>query len=489
MVQLTDISLKQLTQGLRNKEFSATDLVKSYIESIKSKKCLNVYITESFDVALKSAELSDAAFLKGTARKLEGIPVGIKDSFCTEGIRTTAASKMLENFIPTYESGVTRKLKTSGAIFLGKTNMDEFAMGSSSTSSYFNPVVNPWGGDEIKDLVAGGSSGGSSVAVSAKMAVAAIGTDTGGSVRQPASFSGVVGVKPSYGRASRWGMIPFASSLDQAGVFARNVEDVSMVLPCIMGFDPYDSTSRNLEVDNLEKELNQSIKGLRIGVPFELSNYGLDKDVELVWNKSIKILQEEGAIIEEIKIPYLQEALSVYYVISCSEASSNLARYDGVRYGHRSKEGETFDEMISATRAEGFGEEVQRRILVGTYLLSSGFIDQYYMHTKKIRHLISEGFLKIFQNTDAILLPTCPTPAFSASDISNNPVDMYKNDIFTVFANLIGSPAISVPAGLSSGGLPLGMQLMTKLYDEKTLIRVAHALERNININFVPKNI
>jgi aspartyl-tRNA(Asn)/glutamyl-tRNA(Gln) amidotransferase subunit A len=394
---------------------------------------------------------------------------------------------MLENFIPPYQSTVVTNLKNKGVISLGKTNMDEFAMGSSNVTSYFGSVINPWSNNcNEKDLVPGGSSGGSAVSVSAFMAMASLGTDTGGSVRQPASFNGVVGIKPTYGRASRWGIVPFASSLDQAGVLARSVEDVALVLSSMIGFDPMDSTSADISEEDLSSDIGKSVKNLRIGVPEHLMT-SVSDEMMRVWQNSIDIFKSGGATIHKITIPYFEQALPVYYVIACSEASSNLAMYDGVRYGHRSDSYDSFENMILSTRSEGFGPEVQRRILIGTYFLSSGFIDQYYVKAQNIRNLICKGFDQIFEDVDVVLLPSAPTSAFSVDQITDNPVDMYKNDIFTVVANLAKLPAISVPAGFSAKGLPFGMQLMGKMYDEKTVLRAASMMEKNINMKFEPK--
>jgi aspartyl-tRNA(Asn)/glutamyl-tRNA(Gln) amidotransferase subunit A len=481
---LINLSLKETLKGLKSFDFSCQELVQSYVNKSLAKKDLNAYITDNFEQSLILAKESDLRLKAGTSRPLEGIPIAVKDNFCTRSLRTTCASRMLENFIPSYDSFVVERLKQAGAIVLAKANMDEFAMGSSNVTSYFGPVINPW--KEKEKLVPGGSSGGSAAAVAARMAVAAIGSDTAGSIRQPAAFTGTVGIKPSYGRISRWGMVPLASSLDQAGVFARSVADAACVLSSVMGFHWLDSTSRNIPFDSkLSEEAKNSICGMRIGTPMALMSKGLGSDILEMWHKSISLLKDQGAIVEEVNIPYVDEALAVYYVISTSEASSNLSRFDSVRYGHRCNKYDSFDEMICSSRSEGFGEEVQRRILIGTYLLSAGFMDAYYSKAQRIRNLIHMGFTHIFENFDAVLLPTAPSTAFPLNAISDNPVDMYRNDIFTVLANLAGLPAISVPVALSNG-LPLGMQLMTKLYDEASLIRLAGALERGVCKDFVP---
>lgn len=486
---LNKLSISEAALGLNQKQFSCLELVQAHVEQIAKHKSLNLYITELFDSAIESAKVADARIRSGNARALEGIPISIKDNFCTKGVLTTCASKMLKNFTPTYQSTVVTNLQDSGVIFLGKTNMDEFAMGSSNVTSYFGPAINPWKStaNAAQNLVPGGSSGGSAASVSAFMAMASLGTDTGGSVRQPAAFNGIVGVKPTYGRASRWGIVPFASSLDQAGVLARSVHDSALILSSMMGFDPKDSTSSNVLAENLSLEIGKSVKGIKIGVPEHLMNSDISNEVIELWQNSIRIFRESGAQISNITIPYFEQALAVYYVIACSEASSNLAMYDGVRYGHRSSVYDSFEEMILSTRSEGFGEEVQRRILVGSYFLSSGFIDQYYVKAQKIRKLICIAFDKIFEDVDVILLPSAPTQPFAIGQIADNPVNMYKNDIFTVLANLAKLPALSLPVGLSLDGLPLGMQLMAKMHNERMIIRAADALERNINTKFEPQ--
>ncbi len=486
-MHLNKLSISEAILGLKKGEFSSVELIQSHIDQMNKHRGLNAYITESCSFAIEEAKNADKNIKTGHVRPLEGIPISFKDNFCIKGVRTTCASKMLENFIPLYESSVVTNLKNKGVISLGKTNMDEFAMGSSNITSYFGSVINPWKNNcSETELVPGGSSGGSAVSVAAFMAMASLGTDTGGSVRQPASFNGVVGIKPTYGRASRWGIVPFASSLDQAGVLARSVEDVALVLSAMVGFDPMDSTSANIAEEDLSAGIGKSVKGLKIGVPEHLM---LDVSEEMlkIWQNSIDIFKSSGATIHKITIPYFHQALPVYYVIACSEASSNLAMYDGVRYGHRSDSYDSFEEMILSTRSEGFGPEVQRRILIGTYFLSSGFIDQYYVKAQKIRNLMSKGFQQIFEDVDVVLLPSAPTTAFSVNQITDNPVDMYKNDIFTVVANLAKLPAISLPAGLSSKGLPFGMQIMGKMYDEKTIISAASVMEKNINMKFEPK--
>lgn len=476
MGDLVDLSLEEASKGLRSFDFSCQELIQSYIDSCLARTELNVYITDNFEQALSLAKASDKMLKRGTARPLEGIPIAVKDNFCTRALRTTCASKMLEHFVPSYDSFAIEKLRSAGAIILGKANMDEFAMGSSNATSYFGPTINPWKAEDR--LVPGGSSGGSAAAVAAKMAIAALGTDTGGSIRQPAAFTGTVGVKPSYGRISRWGIVPLASSLDQAGVIARSVADAAIILSNIMGFHGLDSTSRNIPFNSsLAREAGKPITGMRVATPISSMSKGVGRDVLDMWRDSISLLSFQGAKVEEIEIPYVDEALAVYCVISASEASSNLARFDGVRYGHRCSHYDSFDDMICSSRSEGFGQEVQRRILIGTYMLSAGFLDEYYVRAQKIRNLIHRGFCRIFESFDAILLPTAPTTAFQLDAISDNPVDMYKNDIFTVLANLGGLPAISIPMRLSNG-LPLGMQLMSKLYEEDSLFRLAGALER-----------
>ncbi len=482
-MELTKLTIKQTIKGLKNKNFSAVELTKSYIDNIEKNRHLNAYITDSFDFALAQAKESDARIAKNEARDLEGIPLGVKDLFCTKNVRTTCASKMLENFVPPYESTVTEQLWNAGAVMLGKTNMDEFAMGSGNTTSYFGPVTNPYKKKNSDEkLVAGGSSGGSAAAVAANLCAGATGSDTGGSIRQPASFTNIVGVKPTYGRSSRYGMIAFASSLDQAGVFAKNVYDAALLQRIISGFDKKDSTSMNLAVPQFEKLLNSDIRGKKIGIAKEYHLDGMPEEIEKLWQKGCEILKNRGAEIVDISLPHTKYAPATYYIIAPAEASSNLARFDGVRYGYRTPgENLTPEEMYEKTRAEGFGKEVQRRILTGTYVLSAGYYDAYYKKAQKVRNLMIQDFKNAFTKVDAILTPATPNAAFpidqSKSVTANDPVKIYLNDAFTIPANMAGLPAMSVPAGFDNDGLPLGLQLITKHFDEQTMFDVALALE------------
>ena len=485
MTELTRLTIRQTISGLKEKKFSAVEVTQSYIKNIEQNRNLNAFITESFDLALTQAKKSDEKISAGIAGDLEGIPLAIKDLFCTKNLRTTAASKMLADFTPTYESSVTQKLLDAGTVTLGKTNMDEFAMGSANTNSFFGPVINPHkrkGSDE--NLVPGGSSGGSAAAVAANLCAAATGSDTGGSIRQPASFTNTVGIKPTYGRCSRYGMIAFASSLDQAGIFAKNVYDAALLQRVISGFDVKDSTSMNLAVPQFEKLLNSDVRGKKIGIPQEYFVAGMPEEIVHLWNRGKEILQKRGAEIVEISLPHTNYAAAVYYIIASAECSSNLARFDGVRYGFRA-EGEklSLEEMYEKTRAQGFGDEVKRRILTGTYVLSAGYFDAYYKKAQRVRNLICQDFADSFKKVDAILAPTTPSAAFSINESKtlseSDPVKMYLNDVFTIPVNLAGLPAISVPAGFDKDGLPLGLQVITKHFDEQTAFDVALALEEN----------
>lgn len=475
--------------GLKNKKFSAYELAQSYIARINQYKHLNAYVEFDEERLLGQARKSDERIKAGEVGALEGLPVAVKDIFCTKGIRTTACSRMLGNFIPPYESTVTQKLWDQGAINLGKTNMDEFAMGSSNITSVFGPAISPWkANNSDKDLVPGGSSGGSAAAVSAFIAPIALGTDTGGSIRQPAAFTGTVGIKPTYGRCSRFGIVAFASSLDQAGVITRNTDDAAVSLRAIMGFDPNDSRSSNVDVPDLLSDLKHGVKGTKIGVPVDLMEQGgISSDVRNMWLKSIEILKNAGAVILDINLPHSSYALPVYYIIAPAEASANLARYDGVRYGHRAVDYEGLVELYSKSRSEGFGDEVKRRIMVGTYVLSSGFIDAYYTRAQKARTLICRDFGLAFESVDAILMPSAPTESFAIDSPQTDPVTMYLNDIFTIPASLAGLPGISIPAALSSNGLPLGMQVIGRHFEESCIFRVAKSLEQGVGLNFIPK--
>lgn len=492
-MELIKLTISEAIEGLKKKNFSAKELTESHLKQMEKYKHLNAFITETKESALKEALISDDNIRKGNFRKLEGIPIGIKDLFCTKDVRTTAGSKMLSNFIPPYESTVTTKIINSGAISLGKLNMDEFAMGSSNITSYFGNVISPWKAkNSTQDLVPGGSSGGSAAAVSACMVMGALGSDTGGSVRQPASYTGLFGMKPTYGRCSRYGMIAFASSLDQAGIFARNVTDGALMLESIMGYDSKDSTSSKNEVPDLVSASLAPIKNTRIGVPVDLLNdKNISEEIRNMWLLSIEKLKSEGADIIEIKLPNSKYALPCYYIIAPAEASSNLSRYDGIRYGHRTdRTNISLEEMYEFTRSEGFGKEVKRRILIGTYVLSSGFYDAYYLKALQVRRLIAEDFKSAFNKVDAIILPTAPSAAFAIEDSLNiDPVTMYLNDIFTIPASLAGLPCSNVPFALTASGLPLGIQVVGNLFDEASVIKVSAFLEKACEIKFTPEGL
>ena len=476
MTDITKLTIHETLKGLKNKEFSSIDVTKAYIKNIEEKRKYNAYVTECIDTAIEQANQADKRYANGTNRSLEGIPLGIKDLFCTKGIRTTACSKILGNFIPPYESTVTANLLNDGAVFLGKLSLDEFAMGGSNETSAFGPVINPWS-REI-DLVPGGSSGGSAAAVSANMCAGATATDTGGSIREPAAFCGCTGIKPTYGRCSRYGTIAFASSMDQAGPIAKDVRDCAILLKSMAGFDEKDSTSCKIPVPDYEAFLTGDIKGKVIGIPKEYRPEGLNEEVVKYWDKAIDILKERGAIVKEISLPHTKYALPTYYILAPAEASANLARYDGIRYGDR-KDGETIDKLYINTRTSGFGKEVKRRIMIGTYVLSAGYYDAYYLKAQKARRLIREDFINAFNECDVILTPTSPITAFPIGDknMNENPINMYLNDVFTVSINLAGLPAMSLPIGLSSTGLPYGMQLIGKPFDEGTIFNFAAKLE------------
>ena len=480
MTELTKLTMAEALKGLKNKDFTSTELTEAYLKRMEEGRKYNAYVLETPEIALKQAAVADENYKKGINRALEGIPLGIKDIFCTKGIRSTACSHILDNFVPEYESTVTQNLLDAGAVFLGKLNMDEFAMGGSNEKSYFKPVVNPWSKD--KPLVPGGSSGGSAAAVAADMCAAATGTDTGGSIRQPAAFCGITGIKPTYGRCSRWGIIAFASSLDQAGPMTKDVRDAAVMLKSMAGFDQKDSTSANIVVPDFEKVLGQDIKGLKIGIPAEYRPEGLNAEVAAYWDKAAQMLAARGAEIVPISLPHTKYALPVYYIIAPAEASSNLARYDGIRYGERVN-GEKLDDLYINTRSAGFGAEVKRRIMIGTYVLSAGYFDAYYVKAQKVRRLIKQDFDEAFKKCDLILAPTSPVSAFEIGDqsMNDNPINMYLNDVFTVSVNLAGLPALSMPIGLDSKGLPLGMQLIGKAFDEETIFKAAYGLEQDVN--------
>lgn len=480
MTELIDLNLTEATEGLANKQFSALELTDAYLARMEATRGLNAWITETPEKAREMAQAADAKIAAGEARKLEGIPLGIKDLFCTQGVQTTAGSHILEGFVPHYESTVTQKLWDAGAVMTGKLNLDEFAMGSANITSYYGDVKNPWkpeGSD--KDYVPGGSSGGSAAAVAAKAALAATGTDTGGSIRQPASFCGTVGIKPTYGRCSRWGIVAFASSLDQAGIFTRSVRDAALLLEVMCGHDPKDSTSAPQVVPAFSQGLTGDVKGKVIGIPKEYHAEGMPEAIEKLWAQGKEWLKAAGAEIRDISLPHTKYALPAYYIIAPAEASSNLARYDGVRYGLRVAEpGDNLQDMYEKTRAAGFGDEVKRRVLTGTYVLSAGYYDAYYKKAQKVRTLIAQDFAKAFEGVDAILTPTAPSAAFAIGEKQDDPVAMYLNDIFTVPASLAGLPGMSVPAGLSDDGMPLGLQVLGKHFDEATVLQVGQALEQ-----------
>jgi aspartyl-tRNA(Asn)/glutamyl-tRNA(Gln) amidotransferase subunit A len=476
MTDLTKNNLSENVNLIKKKEIKSEELTLAYVQNIKKGKKLNSFITECCDSAITNAKKFDQK--SNYEGLLSGIPLAVKDLFCTSGVKTTAASKMLENFVPNYESTVTKNLWSQGAFLLGKLNCDEYAMGSSNETSFFGNVINP-----IKEnTVPGGSSGGSASALAADLTPATIGTDTGGSIRQPASFTGTVGLKPTYGLCSRWGIVAFASSLDQAGPMTKTVSDCALMLEAMVGFDSKDSTSINKKKENYSKNLSKNIKGLKIGIPKEYRVDGMPKEIEDLWEKGKKILKEEGAEIIDISLPHTEYALPTYYIVAPAEASSNLARYDGVKYGHRSSKGANLIEMYEHTRSEAFGDEVKRRILIGTYVLSSGYYDAYYLKAQKVRQLIKNDFDTAFNNVDAILTPSTPSATFKIGEKKDDPISMYLNDIFTVPTNLAGIPAMSVPAGYDKENLPLGLQLIGKPLGEQTLLNIAYAIESKINL-------
>ena len=485
---LTDLTIAEARNMLIAGDISSEELTEAHIRAMETTSSLNLFITETCEQALSKAKKSDTQRLSGNQGKLEGIPIAVKDLFCTHGVMASAASKMLTGFTPCYESTVTKNLWNAGAVMLGKTNMDEFAMGSSNETSYYGPVTNPWqrvNEPKVK-LVPGGSSGGSAAAVAARAVMGALGTDTGGSIRQPASFCGVVGIKPTYGRCSRWGMIAFASSLDQAGPLTRTVRDSAIMLEEMAGYDAKDSTCVNIDVPDYEAALQKDVKGVRVGVPQEYFLEGMPEEIRCIWDKGITWFKEAGAEVRDVSLPHTKYALPTYYIVAPAEASSNLARYDGVRYGLRI-EGKDLQEMYENTRAEGFGQEVRRRIMIGTYVLSAGYYDAYYLKAQKVRTKIADDFRNSWKSVDLLLTPTAPSAAFVQGEKINDPIAMYLNDIFTVPASMAGLPAISVPVGLSSEGLPLGLQLIAKPFDEELLFRGAGLLELAANFKEKPK--
>jgi aspartyl-tRNA(Asn)/glutamyl-tRNA(Gln) amidotransferase subunit A len=488
-MSIFDLTIARASKALKAKEISAVELTTAYNGAVAAlNPRLNAYITTTPELALEQAKAADARIAAGEATALTGIPIAMKDLFCTEGVRTTAASKILEPFVPPYESTVSAKLKAAGAVMLGKANLDEFAMGSSNITSGYGPVENPWKrvSDPDAKLVPGGSSGGSAAAVAARLALAATGTDTGGSIRQPASFTGLAGIKPTYGRCSRWGIVAFASSLDQAGPMARNVEDSAILLNAMAGFDEKDSTSAQREVPDFTRALTRGVKGLRIGIPAEYRLEGTNPEILALWEKGITWLREQGAEIVDISLPHTKYGLPVYYIVAPAEASSNLARYDGVRFGKR-VDGVDLIDMYERTRAGGFGAEVKRRIMIGTYVLSHGYYDAYYLKAQKVRNLILRDFTNAFAKVDAILTPTAPSAAFGLGEKMDDPVTMYLNDVFTVPASLAGVPAMSIPAGLNAEGLPLGLQVIGKHFDEETVFAVSAAIENAAGFSALPE--
>ena len=472
------LSISSAIEGLANKDFTSLELTEFFIKKIENNKDLNCFITSTFDKAIEMAKISDQKIKENETRPLEGIPIGMKDLFCTNGVRTTAGSKILENFVPFYESTVSKNLWNSGAIMLGKTNMDEFAMGSANTTSFFGNVKNPLGSKVNKELVPGGSSGGSASAVSSGLCLGSTGSDTGGSIRQPASFCGLVGLKPTYGRCSRFGMIAFASSLDQAGPITKTVEDSALMLQAMVSFDKRDSTSSRQSIPDFSDFKKLSIKGKRIGIPKEYMIDGLNSDIKKVWDSGISWFKSEGAEILEISLPHTKSALPTYYIIAPAEASANLARYDGIRYGFRYN-ADDLNDLYQKTRGLGFGKEVKRRLMIGTYVLSAGYYDAYYLKALKVRKLISQDFEDSFQKCDLILTPTTPNVAFPIGEKQTNPIEMYLNDVLTVPASLAGLPAISVPSGFNSEKLPIGLQLIGKPFDEISVLAAGAVIEES----------
>lgn len=486
MTDLVNLTIAKALDLLNKKEISSKELTKAHIAEMEKGRVLNAFITETPELALEQAKASDEKRANGSPLGvLEGIPIANKDLYCTKGVKTTAASKILSNFVPPYESTVSQKLKDAGTVMLGKLNTDQFAMGGSTLTSYFGATKNPWN----LDLVPGGSSGGSAAAVSAGLCMGATGSDTGGSIRQPASFCGVTGIKPTYGRCSRYGIVAFASSLDQAGPMARSVKDCALMLGAMAGADEKDSTVANIPVPDYTLALTGDIKGKKIGIPKEYRLDGLNEDVQRIWDKGIQLLKDAGAEIVDISLPHTKYALPVYYIVACAEASSNLSRYDGVRYTTR-VEGNSLDEMYENTRTDGFGDEVVRRILLGTFVLSAGFYDAYYTRAQRVRRLIYNDFVEAFKQVDAILVPAAPTPALSAEEMKNmKPVDVYAGDVFTTPASLAGVPGLSLPIGLSQSGLPIGLQVIGKHFDENTVFQVADVLEKMANFDKAPHRV
>ena len=486
MTDLTNLTVAQIRDGHRAGDFSAVEVAEAFNANVAGAKALNAFIVETPEHALAAAKAADADRAAGTLKPLSGVPIGMKDLFATNGVQTTAASHMLEGFVPRYESTVSQKLWDAGCGMLGKLNLDQFAMGSSNETSYFGNVISPWkrkdGGNAA--LAPGGSSGGSSSAIAARLCPAATGTDTGGSIRQPAAFTGISGIKPTYGRCSRWGIVAFASSLDQAGPMARDVRDCAIMLENMAGFDPKDATSLDLPVPNWEAALSSDLKGKTVGIPKEYRLEGIDPEIDAMWDAGIAMLKDAGAEVVEISLPHTKYALPTYYIIAPAEASSNLARYDGVRYGLRDlPEKGGVQDMYAATRADGFGPEVKRRIMIGTYVLSAGFYDAYYTQAQKVRTLIARDFEQAFASCDVILAPTAPSAAFGLGEKMADPLAMYLNDVFAVPASLAGLPAMTVPAALNREGLPLGLQIIGKAFDEQGVLNAGLAIEERAGFN------
>jgi aspartyl-tRNA(Asn)/glutamyl-tRNA(Gln) amidotransferase subunit A len=479
MTDITNLSLAELRDALKDKKVSALETADAYLARIDAAKDLNAVITVTADKARAMAKASDDKLSRGEGSVLEGVPLGIKDLYCTEGVLTTAGSHILDGFKPRYESSVTSNLWRDGAVMLGKLNMDEFAMGSSNETSFYGPVVSPWrrAGDKTP-LTPGGSSGGSAASVAARLCAGATATDTGGSIRQPASLTGTVGVKPTYGRCSRWGIVAFASSLDQAGPLTRDVRDAAIMMRSMAGHDAKDSTSVDCPVPDYEAVLGQSVKGLKIGVPKEYRLDGMPDEIEKLWADGVAWMKDAGCEIVDISLPLTKYALPVYYIVAPAEASSNLARYDGVKFGYRASDYDDILSMYETTRAEGFGDEVKRRVLIGTYVLSAGYYDAYYLRAQKVRKKIFDEFTEAYKKVDLILTPSTPSAAFGLGEKAGDPVQMYLNDIFTVTANLAGLPGASVPAGLDAQGLPLGLQLLARPFDEETMFKGMYVLEQ-----------
>ena len=485
MSDLLSLSAVEARVALDKKDISAVELTTAYLAAADETAALNNYVARTADQALAMAAESDKRIADGKAGLLEGVPIGVKDLFCTKGVTSTACSRILDGFVPRYESTVTANLWAAGGVMLGKLNCDEFAMGSANETSAFGAAVNPWQGADKLDLVPGGSSGGSASAVAARSALMATGTDTGGSIRQPAAFCGVVGLKPTYGRCSRWGIVAFASSLDQAGPFTRTVADNALMMTAMASHDPKDSTSSAVPLQDLAAAVSAGVKGMKIGVPKEYVMDGMDSEVTALWQQGQAWLQAAGAELVEVSLPHTKYALPAYYIIAPAEASSNLARYDGVRYGSR-VEADSLDGMYEATRAAGFGDEVQRRIMIGTYVLSAGYYDAYYLKAQKVRRLIKNDFDSVFETVDALITPATPTAAFPVGRKIDDPVTNFLNDVFTVPANLAGLPGMSVPAGLTKDGLPLGLQIVGKPFDEASLYRVGGVIEAAANFTTTP---